>query len=221
MCGRYSLSTELDRLLPRLRGSLPGELAAHYAPVAQVSPGQPVLALRQEHGVIGSALLLWGLLPEWARDPLAAARPINARRETVAEKATFKGAWRHRRCLLPADGFYEWTSPRGRLGRQPWLIQRRDRQLFWLAGLWDRWIGPDGSEVESCCVLTTAPNTLVAPIHNRMPVILPDGLEEAWLAQTDGAGLRALEPLMVGWDPREWEALPRGLAPPRQRDLFD
>ncbi|MCP9771503.1 SOS response-associated peptidase [Synechococcus sp. Tobar12-5m-g] len=208
MCGRYSLTTELDRLLPRLGGALPAGLAAHYAPVAQVRPGQPVLALRQEHGLVGSALLLWGLLPEWVKDPLAAPRPINARSETVAQKASLKGAWRHRRCLLPADGFYEWKGLRGARSKQPWLIRRRDRQPFWLAGLWDRWIGPDGSEVESCCVLTTAPNALLAPLHDRMPVILPDGLEEAWLAQADGAGLRAREPLLAGWDPEGWEALP-------------
>ncbi|MFZ9952728.1 MAG: SOS response-associated peptidase family protein, partial [Vulcanococcus sp.] len=85
------------------------------------------------------------------------------------------------------------------------LIRRRDRAPFWLAGVWDRWIGPDGSEVESCCVLTTAPNALVRPLHDRMPVVVPDGLEEAWMAPADGQGLRALEPLMAGWDPGGWE----------------
>ncbi|NQV09960.1 MAG: SOS response-associated peptidase [Cyanobacteria bacterium] len=220
MCGRYSLNTALDRLPPLLRESLPPGLAAHYAPVTEVRPGQPVLALRQEHGRIGAALLLWGLLPEWCRDPLAAPRPINARHETVGARASFRGPWRHRRCLLPADGFYEWKGP-ARAGRkQPWLIRRRDRRPFWLAGLWDRWIGPDGSEVESGCVLTTAPNRLVAPIHGRMPVILPAGLEEAWLAPADGAGLRALEPLMAGWDPQGWEALPLAAKAPRQLDLL-
>jgi putative SOS response-associated peptidase YedK len=96
------------------------------------------------------------------------------------------------------------------------LIRRSDRQPFWLAGLWDRWIGPDGSELESCCVLTTAPNALVAPLHNRMPVILPDGLEEAWLAPCDGPGLRALEPLLEGWDPQRWE-----LVAPRRNPAED
>jgi putative SOS response-associated peptidase YedK len=86
----------------------------------------------------------------------------------VAEKASFRGAWRHRRCLLPTDGFLE----------KGWLIRRLDRQPFWLAGIWDRWIGPDGSELESCCVLTASPNALVKPLHQRMPVLLPDGLEQ-------------------------------------------
>jgi putative SOS response-associated peptidase YedK len=142
--------------------------------------------------------MLWGLLPEWSRDPLAGPRPFNARCETVAEKASFRGPWRHRRCLLPADAFWE----------KGHRLQRRDGALFWLAGVWDRWIGPDGSEVESCCVLTTAANALVAPIHQRMPVILPDGLEQPWLEATDGPGLRALQPLMAGWDPSDWFVVP-------------
>jgi putative SOS response-associated peptidase YedK len=203
MCGRFSLTAALDRLLPRLGGQLPHGLADHYAPRPLVQPGEPVLALRQEHGQVSAALLLWGLVPEWSPDPLGrhgpGQRPFNARAETVAEKASFRGAWRHRRCLLPADGFYE----RGR------LIRRRDRSLFWLAGLWDRWIGPDGSELESCCVLTTAPNALVAPLHPRMPALIPEGLEEAWLAPADGPGLRVLQPLLAGWDPAGWEVVER------------
>ena len=195
MCGRYALTTPIDRLLPRLGARLPEALLDHYAPRPQIRPGEPVLVLRQEHGRSAAALMLWGLLPEWSRDPLAAARPFNARSETVAEKASFRGPWRHRRCLLPADGFWE----KGRLLRQ------RDGAPFWLAGLWDRWIGPDGSEVESCCVLTTAANVLVRSLHDRMPLIVADGLEDAWMAPADGPGLRALQPLMAGWDPGGWE----------------
>ncbi len=198
VCGRYSLTARLDQLLPRLQGGLPLGLEQHYAPRALIAPGEPVLALRQEHGLLQPALMLWGLLPEWSKDPLAGPRPFNARAETVAEKASFRGAWRHRRCLLPADAFLE----------KGHRIQRRDQGLFWLAGIWDRWIGPDGSEVESCCVLTSAPNGLVAPLHNRMPVIIPDGLEQAWLETKDGPGLRALEPLLQGWDPGDWIATP-------------
>jgi putative SOS response-associated peptidase YedK len=212
MCGRYSLTTDLDRLLPRLKGPLPSGLVEHYAPRPQVRPGEPVVLQRQEHGQLQVGLALWGLLPAWSRDGQLRRRPINARSETVAEKPFFRGAWRHRRCLLPADGFFEWSPadassslPVGR--KQPWWIRRRDRQPFWLGGIWDRWIGPDGSEVESCCVLTTEPNALLRPIHDRMPVVVPDGLEEAWLAPADGASLRALEPLMAPWDPREWQAL--------------
>lgn len=214
MCGRFALTAAIDRLLPRLGGELPAGLAAHYAPRPLVQPGDPVLVLRQDHGQIGPALMLWGLLPEWSKDPLgrhgAGQRPFNARSETVAEMASFRGPWRHRRCLLPADGFYE----KGR------LIRRRDRGLFWLAGVWDRWIGPDGSELESCCVLTTAPNALIAPLHNRMPVLIPDGLEEAWMAPADGPALRALVPLMAGWDPQGWELVGGDPTPVDQLSLF-
>ena len=150
-----------------------------------------------------SALVLWGLLPEWRKDPLEGPRPFNARAETVMEKATFRGPWRHRRGLLPADAFFE----------KGHRIARADGEPFWLAALWDRWIGPDGSEVESSVVLTTKPNELVAPLHERMPVIIPAGLEQAWCAPLDGPGLRALEPLLSGWDPAGWqaEAIPAGL----------
>ena len=218
MCGRYCLAVPLEGLPAPLAAALPDGLADHYAPRDLIRPGEPVLALRQEHGRLEGALLLWGLLPDWAKDPLGAPRPFNARAETVAEKASFRGAWRHRRCLLPADAFLE-------KGRR---VERCDGAPFWLAGLWERWIGPDGSEVESCCVLTTAPNALVAPLHDRMPVIVPAGLEQAWLEPKDGPGLRALEPLLQGWDPQGWRANPPSSAAPaapadgsRQLSLLD
>ena len=207
VCGRYSLTARLDQLLPRLQGELPLGLQDYYAPRSLIAPGEPVLALRQEHGLLQPALMLWGLLPEWSKDPLGGPRPFNARAETVAEKASFRGAWRHRRCLLPADAFFE----------KGHRLHRRDGDLFWLAGIWDRWIGPDGSEVESCCVLTTTPNALVAPLHNRMPVILPNGLEQAWLEARDGPGLRVLEPLLAGWDPAGWVAEPPRAKPAQRR----
>ncbi|MBE9155006.1 SOS response-associated peptidase [Cyanobium sp. LEGE 06113] len=201
MCGRYSLTSELDRLLPRLRGALPAGLRQHYAPRPQIRPGEPLLLLRQEHGQLGAALALWGLLPSWVKDPGGCRRPINARAETVAEKASFRGPWRHHRCLIPADAFQE-------KGHQ---VRRADGAPFWLGGLWERWIGADGSELDTCCVLTTTPNDLIAPVHHRMPVVVPDGLEEPWLAPCDGPALRALEPLLQPWDGSAWrlEPLPK------------
>ena len=203
MCGRFSLTSALDQLLRRLPASLPDGLAAHYAPRRLIAPGEPVLIVRHEHGRSAAALVLWGLVPEWVKDPLAPGpdgrtrpRPFNARSETVAEKATFRGSWRHRRCLIPADAFFE----------KGHRIAPASGEPFWLAGLWERWIGPDGSELETCCVLTTRPNALMAPLHERMPVLIPDGLEEPWLAPLDGPGLRALEPLLEPWDPAGWHA---------------
>jgi putative SOS response-associated peptidase YedK len=197
MCGRYSLTARLDQLLPRLKGPLPAGLAEHFATRPLIRPGEPLLIQRQEHGRPEVALAVWGLLPAWVPEPGIARRPINARSETVTEKASFRGAWRQRRCLLPADAFFE----------KGYRIRRREGQLFWLGGLWERWIGADGSELESCCVLTTRPNGLLAPLHDRMPVVVPDGAETAWLGAADGPGLRALAPLLEPWDPSGWEAL--------------
>lgn len=132
MCGRFCLTTPLATLAPRLGAPLPPGLAHHYAPRIQVRPGEPLLALRQEHGRDEVALMLWGLLPDWVKDPAGANRSINARAETVDQKPSFRGAWRHRRCLLPADGFYEWSGAGA--GRRPWLIRRQGGAPFWLGG---------------------------------------------------------------------------------------
>ena len=210
MCGRFALESPLPALQQRLQGPWPPGLEAHYAPRPLVRPGEPVLIQRQEHGRLEPALVLWGLVPDWIKDPLAPGpdgrtrpRPFNARSETVAEKATFRGAWRHRRCLIPADAFFE----------QGHRIARSGGETFWLAGLWERWIGPDGSELETCCVLTSRPNGLLAPLHDRMPVLIPDGLEEPWLEPVDGPGLRALAPLLEPWDPQGWCVAPPVAAP--------
>jgi putative SOS response-associated peptidase YedK len=206
MCGRYSLTTAIEQLLPRLQGALPPQLAAHYAPRPLIRPGEPLLIQRQQQGRLEVAFALWGLLPAWVKDPSDSRRPahrpvqrpINARSETVAEKASFRGPWRHHRCLIPADAFWE----KGQ------CIARADGAPFWLGGLWERWLGADGSQFDTCCILTTRPNALIAPIHARMPVLIPDGLEAAWLAPVHGAELRALEPLMDPWDPAGWQIKP-------------
>jgi putative SOS response-associated peptidase YedK len=202
MCGRYSLTTTIDQLLPRLKGPLPPGLVEAYQPRRQVRPGEPLLIQRTSEGRPEVGLAVWGLVPSWLKDSSGKARPINARSETVAEKPFFRGPWRHHRCLLPADGFYEWRQ------KQPYWIRRQDGGLFWLAGLWDRWLAPDGSELDTCCILTTTPDALLRPIHDRMPVLIPDGLEEPWLLATGGGELEALKPLMEPWAPEGWEAVP-------------
>jgi len=198
MCGRYCLESTADDLARRLKPWLRADDAAwlkHYAPRALIRPGEPVLALRREHGQSRAAHMLWGLLPGWAKDPVASHRPINARAESIGEKASFRGPWRHHRCLLPSSSFFE-------KGHQ---IGRNDQAMFWLAGLWDRWVGPDGSEVETCCVITTRPNALITPLHDRMPVIIPAGLEEVWLEPGDGHHRRALEPMLEPWSSHGWQ----------------
>lgn len=125
------------------------------------------------------AWLKWGLIPHWSADATIANRLINARAETVSGKPAFRSAARYRRCLIPADGFYEWkTTERG---KQPYFIRLRGDRLFALAGLWDRWQSPSGEILETCTVLTVEPNPLMAQLHNRMPLILPPEAYEAWI----------------------------------------
>lgn len=197
MCGRYALSTPLNELPPVLLEGMGQEHRMRYAPRDMIVPGEPLLACRCDQSGPEASLMLWGLIPGWLKDPSNGPRPFNARAETVADKPSFRGSWRHRRCLIPASCFFE----KGR------TIRRIDRQPFWLAGLWERWLGGDGSEVDTCTVLTTIPNALVKPLHHRMPVLIPEGLEEAWMASLDGQQLRALEPLLAPWDPSGWEVV--------------
>ena len=197
MCGRYALSTPLTKLPPVLLNSMDQEHRSRYAPRDLIVPGEPLLAFRTDQSGPEASLMLWGLIPGWLKDPSQGPRPFNARAETVADKPSFRASWRHRRCLIPASGFFE----KGR------IIRRIDRQPFWLAGLWERWLGSDGSEVDTCTVLTTVPNELVKPLHHRMPVLIPEGLEEAWMAAVDGHQLKAFEPLLGPWDSNGWEAV--------------
>lgn len=162
-------------------------------PRYNVAPGQDIAVVRAADGGRSLAMLRWGLIPAWAKDPAIANRLINARSETVAEKPSFRIAYRRRRCLIPADGFYEWQ----RLGRvrQPWLFGLRDGTPFAFAGLWERWTAPEsavltnslagselGDTIETCTILTTAANETIAAVHGRMPVILPSAVYGPWLA---------------------------------------
>ena len=162
-------------------------------PRYNVAPSQDVAAVRAAEGGRSLAMLRWGLIPAWARDPAIGHKLINARSETAAEKPSFRSAFRHRRCLIPADGFYEWQRRGGT--RQPWLFGLRDAAPMIFAGLWERWTVPAGAAltgslaerspgdaVETCTILTTAANATVAPVHGRMPVILPPDAWDAWLA---------------------------------------
>lgn len=151
-------------------------------PRYNIAPTQDALVIRRhpETGQRSADMLRWGLLPGWAKDASGGARMINARAETVADKPSFRAAFAKRRCLVPADGFYEWqTLPRG--ARQPWLIARADGDLFSFAGLWEGWRAPDGTIVRSFTIITTEANAGLRPIHERMPVILPPEVYTAWL----------------------------------------
>lgn len=177
MCGRFTLITPAETIAEQFQLPEVSSLSPRY----NIAPTQPVAAVRRSPGNGGRELTMlhWGLIPFWAKDPKIGARMINARSETAAEKPAFRAAFRRRRCLVPADGFYEWQ--RLERGKQPFYIRRRDERPFAIAGLWEHWEGPDGT-VESCTLLTTGPNDLVRPLHNRMPVILHPQDYDLWLA---------------------------------------
>jgi putative SOS response-associated peptidase YedK len=172
-----------------------------------VAPTQEVAAIRRDPGDPRRKLVLlrWGLIPSWAKDPAIGARMINARSETVATKPAFRAALRRRRCLIPATGFYEWQKL-GRV-RQPWRIVMRTRAPFAMAGLWERWSSPEGRAVETCAILTTAANELVAPLHDRMPVILPREAHDVWL-DTEHAAPETVLPLLCPYPAAELERYP-------------
>lgn len=176
MCGRFSLTTPAHALNKLFDVSVTRNLAPRY----NIAPMQPVEIIRQD--IAGRRTLTpvqWGLIPHWAKEPTMAAKLINARSETVNEKPSFRGAFRHRRCLIPADSFYEWQrQPSGR--KQPFRLYPASGDVFAFAGLWETWMGADGSEVETCSILTTDASADIAAIHHRMPVILAPEDFAAW-----------------------------------------
>ena len=177
MCGRFTLF-EADKILSREFGvsGIP-PLSPRY----NIAPSQPVATVRTASAGTGRelALLRWGLIPSWSKDPAIGNRLINARAETVREKPSFRNAFRRHRCLIPANGFYEWQ--RLERGKQPYFVRMRDERLFAFAGLWDRWESPDKGVIESCTILTTVANAVLSTIHDRMPVILPRAEYARWL----------------------------------------
>ncbi|MFH1923901.1 MAG: SOS response-associated peptidase [Planctomycetota bacterium] len=179
MCGRFTLRAPASVVAAQFGlFEMPP-----FAPRFNVAPTQPVAVVRcafdEPKPRRELAWLRWGLIPSWAKDPAIGNRMINARAETVAEKPAYRAAFRQRRCLVVADGFYEWQ----RLGarKQPYFIRMRDDRPFAFAGLWESWQGPEQGPVESCTLLTTEPNELLEPIHNRMPVILAADDYQQWL----------------------------------------
>lgn len=178
MCGRFTLTMPLERIAERFRAAMP---SLHWNPRYNICPTERILAVRKiEQEPREIVPMQWGLVPHWATDPKTGYRMINARSETILEKPAYRGPFGRRRCLIPADGFYEWK----RVGkvRQPYHFRVRGGALFAIAGLWDRWRNEEGEALESCTLITCAPNALMLEIHDRMPVILPEESWEDWLA---------------------------------------
>lgn len=179
MCGRFSLTRgDRDDLENAFRVRLPPGTA--WEPRYNIAPTQEVLAVLEDEQGRRVERLRWGLIPSWAQDPRIGNRLINARAETLFEKPAFREAARRRRCLIVADGFYEWQKrPDGR--KIPFYIRRQDGGVFGMAGIWEEWRSPEGSVLRTCAIITTEANERLRPIHNRMPaILLPQGYD-AWL----------------------------------------
>lgn len=179
MCGRYTLRVspiELAEIFGALR-------TIEWSPRYNIAPTQMVAGVRPAEEGDGRELALfkWGLIPSWAKDAKIGSSLINARAETVATKPAFRAAIKKRRCLIPADGFYEWQAVAGQKVKQPYFIGVRDLPVFAFAGLWEYWTSLDGTPVETCTIITTDANELMRTVHTRMPVILDPGDYDLWL----------------------------------------
>jgi len=194
MCGRFVLMSLGRDLAERFHLSEIPDLEARY----NIAPTQMVAIIRQEEDGLHRRLELvrWGLVPSWARDLSIGSKLINARAEAAPQKPAFRAAFRHRRCLVPADGFYEWKSGKGK--KHSYLVSMADGSTFAFAGLWEKWRSTEGEIIESCTVLTTDANDLLRPIHDRMPVVLAEENYDAWL---DSAARQPelLLPLLVAY----------------------
>ena len=206
MCGRFALNTPPKYLAEQFRLDEIADLSPRY----NIAPTQDVAVVlaAPESKARKLVLMKWGLIPRWAKDTAMASKMINARAETAHEKPTFKPALKHRRCLIPADGFYEWKKNGG--GKQPFFIRLKEEKPFAFAGLWDRWegqIGDEESTIESCTILTTSANDLMKPLHDRMPVILDPRDYDLWLdpAVEDADKVR---PLLVPYPPALMTSFP-------------
>jgi len=176
MCGRYSLTTDIQSLQERFSFDWK---QTEYRPRFNIAPDQQVVTIRNDGLENRAQLMQWGLIPSWAKDLKSSARIINARSETLAQKPTFSKLLRSQRCLVIADRFFEWVKSGHK--KVPMCIMLKSGKPFGFAGLWDTWSSPDNKIVNSCTIITTNPNELIAPIHGRMPVIIPDHAESNWL----------------------------------------
>jgi len=203
MCGRYFLHSGADALT-RTFGQL--RIDVELAPRYNIAPTQPIPVIREDaQGVRHLTLLRWGLVPSWSKGPDSRFSMINARVETVAEKPAYRAALRYRRCIIPADGFYEWQARAA--GKLPHVLRRQDGVPLALAGIWEHWQSPDGSELESAAILVGPADEQVAGIHDRMPVILGPGQYAAWLDRHQQHP-EAVMDLLLAMDPPRLQIYP-------------
>jgi putative SOS response-associated peptidase YedK len=204
MCGRYRLSRR-KQVVEEYFGCPSDE--PDWSPRYNVAPTQPVAVIRQnpKEPVRELSLMRWGLIPSWAKDSSAAARMINARAETASTKPAFRDAMKSRRCLIPADGFYEWM--RMEKTKQPYCFEINNSELFAFAGLWERWKNPSGEWVKTCSILTTTPNAVTSAVHDRMPVIVEPDSYDVWL-DPGMTNVAAVSDLLRPYDARRMRCFP-------------
>jgi putative SOS response-associated peptidase YedK len=203
MCGRFALYSDPFTLARRFEAEALSDLRPRY----NVAPSQIIPIVREEGEKRCFALARWGLIPHWAKDMKIGYSMINARAETMASKPAFRNAFKHRRCLVPADGFYEWQVIPDSKIKQPWFIVLEDRQPMAFAGLWEKWRSPEGDDVESYSIIVTDANELTRPIHDRMPVILAPENWGAWF-ETEAKDAECLQNLLKPYPPEGMKAWP-------------
>lgn len=191
MCNLYRLKARPDHLRELLH-----YVEDHdFPPRPYVSPGGPIAIVRMEQGARHLALVRWGFVPSWAKEVTPGKPLTNARSETILEKASFKNAVRRRRCLIPADAYYEWSGVEGR--KQAYQVARADGGPFAFAGIWEQWLGADGSELETAAIMTTAALPPMAAVHPRMPVIVASHLHRGWLANETVEAGKMIEQVLM------------------------
>jgi len=198
MCGRFAVYSSVQAIMEYADVlNVIDNFSASY----NVAPGQKIPAIINNGKDNELHKLKWGLVPPWAEDDKIGYRLINTRAETVDTKPSFKKAFQQRRCLIPANGFYEWQKP----DKTPYYIKLKDQELFCFAGIWENWKSQEGEEVHSCSIITTVPNQIMQSIHNRMPVIIPTDVQQYWL---QGDNSKLLKEMLIPYNSEQMLAYP-------------
>jgi putative SOS response-associated peptidase YedK len=205
MCGRFTLSQTAQTIAEVFALEEVPPVESSY----NIAPTQFIATIKQAEGSVRRQFqrMRWGLIPSWSKDPKIGNRLINARAETIHEKPSFRSGFKNRRCLIPSDGFYEWQKQETG-SKQPYYIYLRNHKLFAFAGIWDRWTGADGEEVESCTIVTTQANPFVASLHDRMPVILNPEEYDLWLSPLNNHDSDRLKSLLQPYPAAQMEMHP-------------
>ncbi|WP_211745578.1 SOS response-associated peptidase [Paenibacillus sp. Marseille-Q4541] len=205
MCGRFTLGVTMEELmLHYMLDDIPDYI--DYNPRYNIAPTQQVVAIIHDGTKRRAGTLRWGLIPHWAKDKSIGSKMINARSETLLDKPAFREPFLRKRCLIPADGFYEWQKQENGT-KTPYRITMQDKGIFSFAGLYDIWMSPEGQRISTCTILTTRPNSLMSQVHDRMPVMIHPEQEELWLDRTVQRP-EAITPLLVPYPAEQMQAYP-------------